>query len=287
LRRTLQLLDTLFGFYRSKVFALYVNLYAFVVELVFLCGVKLYHLSKIKVGAVSYLNTKPLLYGVKRSGLMDKIELIEAYPAKIAQMLLDDEIDVGLVPVAIMPKLKEAYIVTDFCIGAETAVASVCLFSEVPIEQIETVILDYQSRTSVNLAKVLLKEYWQKNVVFKEATDNFRDEISGTTAAVVIGDRAFEQRLISKFSYDLATAWIAHTSLPFVFAAWIANKSLHQDFIEAFSMANAYGIKHIDEVIAENNYDKYDLKKYYTENISYQLTESKRKGLALFLEKLR
>ena len=98
------------------------------VELVFLCGVKLYHLSKIKVGAVSYLNTKPLLYGVKRSGLMDKIELIEAYPAKIAQMLLDDEIDVGLVPVAIMPKLKEAYIVTDFCIGAETAVASVCLW---------------------------------------------------------------------------------------------------------------------------------------------------------------
>jgi chorismate dehydratase len=104
-------------------------------------------LKKIKVGAVSYLNTKPLLYGVKRSGLMDKIELIEEYPAKIAQMLLDNQIDVGLVPVAIIPKLKEAYIITDFCIGAEGEVASVCLFSEVPVEEIETVILDYQSRT--------------------------------------------------------------------------------------------------------------------------------------------
>jgi chorismate dehydratase len=148
------------------------------------------------------------------------------------------------------------------------------------------VILDYQSRTSVNLAKVLLKEYWQKAVIFKEATANFREEIKGTTAAVVIGDRAFEQRLISKYSYDLATAWIAHTGLPFVFAAWVANKPLHEDFVEAFSMANGYGIKHIDEVIAENTYDKYDLKKYYTENISYHLTKAKRKGLALFLEKL-
>ena len=256
------------------------------VQLVFLCGVKLYHLKKIKVGAVSYLNTKPLLYGVKRSGLMDKIELIEEYPAKIAQILLDDEIDIGLVPVAIIPLLKEAYIVTDFCIGAEGEVASVCLFSEVSIAQIETVILDYQSRTSVNLAKVLLKEYWQKEVIFKEATANFREEIKGTTAAVVIGDRAFEQRLVSTFSYDLAAAWKAFTGLPFVFAAWVANKPLNEDFIDAFSRANAYGIKHIDDVIAENLYDKYNLKKYYTENISYQLTKEKREGLKLFLSKL-
>lgn len=256
------------------------------VQLVFLCGVKLYHLKKIKVGAVSYLNTKPLLYGVKHSGLMDKIELIEEYPAKIAQMLLDDEIDIGLVPVAIIPLLKEAYIVTDFCIGAEGEVASVCLFSEVSIAQIETVILDYQSRTSVNLAKVLLKEYWQKEVIFKEATANFRDEIKGTTAAVVIGDRAFEQRLVSTYCYDLAAAWKTFTGLPFVFAAWVANKPLNEDFIDAFSRANAYGIKNIDDVIAENLYDKYNLKKYYTENISYQLTKEKREGLKLFLSKL-
>ena len=252
----------------------------------FLCGVKLYHLKKIKVGAVSYLNTKPLLYGIKRSGLMDKIELIEAYPAKIAQMLLDDSIDVGLVPVAIIPKLKEAHIITDFCIGAEGEVASVCLFSEVPIEQIETVILDYQSKTSVSLAKILLKEYWQKSVVFEEAILDFRDKIKGTTAAVVIGDRAFEQRLISPYIYDLAAAWKAFTGLPFVFAAWVANKPLDKDFIDAFNRANSYGIKNIDDVIAENTYSIYDLKKYFTKNISYSLTDEKRQGLQLFLSKL-
>jgi chorismate dehydratase len=236
------------------------------------------------VGAVSYLNTKPLLYGIKRSGLMDKIELIEDYPAKIAAMLLNDEVDVGLVPVAIIPKMKEHFIVTDFCIGAENEVASVCLFSEVPMNEIETVLLDYQSRTSVNLAKILLKYYWKKEVVFEDAKEDFREHITGTTAGIVIGDRALQQRKTSPYIYDLAAAWKDFTKLPFVFAVWIANKKLDEDFIDAFNMANAYGIKHIDEVLKENVFTDYDLKKYYTENISYELNEDKKRGLGKFLE---
>jgi len=127
----------------------------------FLCA-KLTELDKrIRVGAVSYLNTRPLLYGLKRSGLMDKIDLVEEYPSRIATMLVNDEIDVGLVPVVVIPLLKEAHIITDYCIGADGEVASVAVFSEVPLEQVRTVLLDYQSRTSVSLAKLLLKEYWQ------------------------------------------------------------------------------------------------------------------------------
>jgi chorismate dehydratase len=217
---------------------------------------------------------------------MDRIELIEDYPSKIAAMLLNDEIDVGLVPVAVIPKLKESFIITDYCIGAIREVASVALFSEVPIAQIETVLLDYQSRTSVNLAKVLLKEYWKKDVILQEATEDFRSNIKGSVAGVVIGDRALEQSNISPFMYDLATAWIEFTKLPFVFAAWVANKPLGEDFGDAFNRANAYGVKHIDEVVEEQGTQNYDLKKYYTQNISYELTVEKRKGLALFLEKL-
>jgi chorismate dehydratase len=242
--------------------------------------------KKIRVGAVSYLNTKPFLHGIKRSGLMDRIELIEDYPSKIAGMLLNDEIDVGLVPVAILPQMKESHIITDYCIGAEREVASVALFSEVPMDQIETVLLDYQSRTSVNLAKILFKEYWKKDVVLQDAKEDFRSDIKGNVAGIVIGDRALEQRKISPYMYDLAANWIAFTGLPFIFAAWIANKPLGEDFEDAFNRANAYGIKHINEVVAEQHYTSYDLKKYYTENISYHLTENKKKGLALFLEKL-
>ena len=119
-------------------------------------------MNKIKVGAVSYLNTKPLLYGFEQSGFMDSIELVQDFPARIAEMLLNDEIDIGLVPVAVIPENKAFHIVSDYCIGAINEVASVCLFSEVPIEKIETVILDYQSRTSVQLCIILLKHFWKK-----------------------------------------------------------------------------------------------------------------------------
>lgn len=211
------------------------------------------------------------------------MEILEEYPAKIAAMLLNDEIDVGLVPVAIIPELKEHHIISDYCIGAEQEVASVCLFSEVPLENIEKVILDYQSRTSVALARVLIEKYWKLSVVFEEAKENFREDIKGTTAAVVIGDRAFEQRKISTYKYDLANTWIEFTGLPFVFAAWVANKPLPKDFIYQFNEANKIGLENIDAVVAENFSPCYDLKKYFSENISYELTEEKRKGLEKFL----
>lgn len=245
-------------------------------------------LEKIKVGAVSYLNTKPLLYGIKRSEkLMQQLELMEEYPSKIADMLVEGTIDVGLVPVAIIPKLKEWYILPGYCIGAEGDVASVCLFSEVPVEKVDKILLDYQSRTSVNLCKVLLKHYWKKEVVLEDAGKDFRENIKGTTAGVIIGDRALEQRKISTYIYDLAGAWKAMTGLPFVFAAWIANKKLPDEFVALFNKANAVGLNDIDAVIAENPYSIYNLKTYYTENISYTLTDEKQEGLQEFLRLLK
>ncbi len=164
-------------------------------KMFFLCTSKIDELKKtIRVGAVSYLNTKPLMYAFAHGEKIEGMEIVEAYPAKVAAMLLNDEIDVGLVPVAIISKLPQHYIITDYCIGAESAVGSVCLFSDVPLQQIKKVILDYQSRTSVALARLLIEKFWKIDVVFEEAGENFREEIKGTTAAVVIGDRAFEQR---------------------------------------------------------------------------------------------
>jgi len=244
-------------------------------------------LGKIRVAAVSYLNTKPLLYGIERHPVRDEIELIVDYPAKIAQMLIDDKVDIGLIPVAATLKLKEWHTVSDYCIGANGPVASVCIFSEMPIDEIETVYLDYQSRTSVNLAKVLLKEYWKKDVVFLDAKgEDFRQKIVGSTAGVIIGDRALEQRQHSTYIYDLAEAWKLHTGLPFVFAAWIANKKLPPEFEQLFNEANSLGFEHIDEIVIQNPFDAFDLKKYYTYCIDYNLDEEKRKAMQLFLEKL-
>lgn len=250
----------------------------------YLCSAKLDELNKtIKVGAVSYLNTKPLIYGFTHGFEVDNMEMLEDYPANVAQMLLNDEIDVGLVPVAIIPTLKEHYIITDYCIGATGPVASVGIFSDVPINDVQKVLLDYQSNTSVALAKVLLKHYWKIFPELEEAKTDFRDHIKGTTAGVVIGDRAFEQRMQSPYIYDLAEAWIDMTGLPFVFAAWIANKKLPEDFIASFNEGNKIGLQNIDKIFDENKYDKYDLLKYFTTNISYILDEEKLRGLHRFL----
>lgn len=242
-------------------------------------------MKKIKVGAVSYLNTKPLLYGIEHSEeLMKQLELIKDYPSEIAKQLLDGDIDLGLVPVAVVPYLKEYFIITDYCIGADGNVASVCLFSDVELDNVEKILLDYQSRTSVALCKVLLKNYWKKNIILEDAKEDFTSHIKGATGAVLIGDRALKQRKKSKYIYDLSGEWKAFTGLPFVFAAWIANKPLPEKFIKLFNQKNAEGVNNIDVVLANISCDVYDLHMYYTENISYNLTAEKVKAMRLFLQ---
>ncbi len=145
---------------------------------------------KIRVGAVSYLNTKPLIYGFEQGMMKESVDLKIDFPSKIASMLLEDEIDVGLVPVAIIPEMKEHHIISDYCISCDGEVASVCLFSDVPLHKIEKILLDYQSRTSVELLKILIKQFWKINPVLEETTGEYQSKISGTTAALVIGDRA-------------------------------------------------------------------------------------------------
>lgn len=235
---------------------------------------------------MSYLNTKPLIYGFETGMMHDTTNLVFNYPANIAASLLKDEIDIGLVPVAILPEMKEYYIVSDYCISSNGEVASVCLFSDVPVSEIQTVLLDYQSRTSVELVQILLKEYWKVYPVFEEAGPDFREKINGTTAAVVIGDRAFEQKKKSRYSFDLGTAWKNMTGLPFVFAAWISNKPLDPAFITAFNAANEFGLQHIDEVVEQNPYSFFDLRQYYTRFIQYRLNADNRLGMSEFLKRV-
>ncbi len=239
---------------------------------------------KIRVAAVSYLNTKPLIYGFENGMMKDEVELITDFPASIADMLISDEVDVALVPVATIPMLKEHYIITDYCIGTEGEVASVCLFSDVPLDEIEIILLDYQSRSSVGLLKILLKEYWKITPKLIYAEAGYEGNIVGKTAGLVIGDRAFIQREKSKYIYDLGGAWLKMTGLPFVFAAWVANKKLSESFIADFNKTTSVGLQHLQEIIASNHYEHYDLAKYYEGNISFNLDGKKRSGMELYLE---
>ena len=242
---------------------------------------------KIRVGAVNYLNTKPLIYGFTHGEMKDEVDLVMEYPSKIAAMLANDEIDVGLVPVTIIPELKEHYIISDYCIGCDGEVGSVCLFSEVPLNKIEKILLDYQSRTSVDLLKILIKQYWKINPVLIATTEDYRKDIKDSTAGLMIGDRALEQRNVSAYKYDLGLEWKNFTGLPFVFAAWISNKKLPAEVITNFNAATGMGLEKINNIVASLQYDVYDLNEYYRRNLVYKLTDRLKNGMHEFLNMVK
>lgn len=240
--------------------------------------------SKIKVGAVSYLNTKPLLYGIENSIVYNDIELSTDYPSLLAAKLSSGEIDMALLPVAAIPFVKNAQIVGDYGIAADGKVASVALFSSVPISDVKRVYLDYQSRTSVKLTEVLFKNHWKKNIEYIDAPENYIGNIQDSTAGVIIGDRALEHLKMFPYVYDLSEEWKQFSGLPFVFAVWVANKKLPDEFIKSFNEANAYGIDNTDIVVQQNNFKHFDLHEYYTKYIHYRIDEEKKKGMNKFLE---
>lgn len=225
-----------------------------------------------------------MLYGIERSKIMDDIILSVEYPAALAQKLKEGSLDIALLPVAAFNDIERARFVGDYGIAADGDVASVCLFSQVPIEKVEKVYLDYQSRTSVKLAEILLKKHWKKKVELLHAPENYIEYINNTTAGVIIGDRALKQLDNFSYIYDLAKEWKDFTGLPFVFAAWITNKELPKEFIDNFNEANANGLHNLDAVVAENPFPYFNLKEYYTKHIHYALDEEKKKGLAMFLK---
>lgn len=242
--------------------------------------------EKVNVIAVNYLNAKPLIKGIVQHPILNDIVLTTEYPAKAAQMLIDNKADVGLIPVAALPQIPQGRIIGNYGIAADGSVASVCIFSQVPLEQITHVYLDYQSKTSIKLAQILLKKHFKKDVGYIPATEDYIQNIKGTVAGVIIGDRALEQLSNFEYVYDLAKEWKTFTGLPFVFAAWIANKELPQAFVDSFDRANQYGLQFIDNVVAENTFPFYDLKKYYEKDILFELTPDCKAGLSLYLKYL-
>lgn len=242
-------------------------------------------MDKIRISAVSYLNTKPFIYGLFRSDLADKIELSLDIPSVCAEKLKSGAADLALTPVAIIPELAQAYLASDYCIGAQGAVHTVCVFSEVPLERIERLYLDFHSRTSAALTKVLCSEYWHIQPEFLPAAEGFEKKIKGDTAGLIIGDRTFEKHKQFPYVYDLGEAWIDWTGLPFVFAAWISARPLPDTFKKSFNAALAAGIQRIPELVKVlPTLPGIDLETYFSKRISYRLDDAKWIGLNQFLE---
>lgn len=232
-------------------------------------------LNKIKVSAVSYMNTIPFMRGIEaHPELLDYAEIGTDIPSVCAQKLIEGKVDLGLVPVAALLAMPDYHIIGDYCIGSVGAVDSVFIFSKKPIEEINTLRLDSHSRTSNNLARVLLKNYWQVPVTLVEGEAD---------AYVLIGDRTFGKTAVEPYAYDLGEAWMNFTGLPFAYAVWAANKELSPTFIELFNKALKTGVEGRKTYMHDiPKVDNFDIQRYLMESIDYDLTAEKRKAIQLF-----
>lgn len=236
-------------------------------------------MNKIKISAVAYTNTKAFIYGLQHSNIINKIDLILDIPSDCADKVINGQVDVGLMPVASIPLVPNANIISDYCIGGDGTVNSVFIFSNVPVEDIKTLRLDYHSKTSNNLAKVLLQFYWKHEVQF---ITNVNED---TDAIVLIGDRTLGKKDDYAFAYDMGEAWKKFTGLPFMYAAWVANKELSQAFKNEFNEALKFGLDHRNEVLKElPKIDNFDLEDYLFHKLQFEVTDDRIKAMNLFLD---
>jgi len=215
---------------------------------------------------------------------MEKLDIIEANPSDCAELIMKGAVDIALIPVASIPNVPSANIISNYCIGATGKVGSVCLYSECDIDEIETVMLDYQSRASVALCQILFRDYWKKEVEFIPTSAGYINNIKGKTAGLVIGDRSFALNDKMPYCYDLSEAWMAHKKLPFVFACWVSCVSLSTDFLAAFDKAMDLGISQIEALSKklQPQFPLQDVLEYFSQKIDYRLDEAKRIALQTF-----
>jgi chorismate dehydratase len=245
--------------------------------------------DKIRVSAVKYANTYPFIYGLTESGFDKKILLSTDHPAECAAKLSDDQVDIGLIPVAALPLIKEYHIITDYCLGAYGKVRTVLLLSNSPLNEIKSINLDYRSKSSITLARILAKDFWKQEFKWNNTAAGFDFiNIEKDSGIVLIGDQCVEYETRFTYKIDLAEEWYRFTGLPFAFACWTSNKKLDKDFLYDFNNALALGVNNIPGVVAK--YGKTgiirenDLMIYLTEYMDFKLNDDKRKAIKLFLE---
>lgn len=243
---------------------------------------------RTRVSIINYSNTIPFTYGLLNSkDLQPLAEFSYGYPAQVAEMLCHNQVDVSIISVGAIPSIPNAHIISNYCISATNQVDSVLLCSNRPIDQIETIVLDYQSRTTNILVQILARYAWNVTPKFIMGTAGYETE-ANDFAKVIIGDRALNNASQFSYVYDLANEWNKTFHLPFVFAAWVANKRLSKDFLTEFENACQFGIEHIEDAISFVGKEfSFDIRNYLYHSVEYELSDEKRSSMELYFEKAK
>jgi chorismate dehydratase len=245
-------------------------------------------MSPIRLGAVSYLNTKPLVHG-----LADRPDLFSVrydVPSQCAALLHEGRIDLGLIP-AIEYLRGDYRIVPGVAIGSDGPVSSVAVFSRVPVEAITTLAIDISSRTSVALTRILCARQWGISPRLSPAEPDMRPMLARADAALIIGDPALEIDAASEglIKIDLGDEWKRLTGLPFVYAMWCGRDgACGPEHVAELNAARARGTAAVADIArAEgrgNSVREQRALRYLSDNLKYGFGEPEIAGLRRFHE---
>ncbi|TWU56216.1 menaquinone biosynthetic enzyme MqnA/MqnD family protein [Rubripirellula reticaptiva] len=244
----------------------------------------------LRLGAVSYLNTKPLIHTLAEQ-LGSKGTLSVDLPSRLASDLAAGRLDVALIPSVEYFRGQGYQIVSDAAIGCRGPVWSVRLLSRVPVPEIRTLALDEGSRTSAAMVQVLLHEmHGLRPSTVPMEIDQTVDDVDAD-AILMIGDRAMHPASgVYHEIWDLGDRWCRWTELPFVFAMWVARPGVEVTGLsEILESSRDVGIEHFESIAAAHaathGLTKEDLHRYFAENLHFQLGPGERRGLESFRQR--
>jgi len=241
--------------------------------------------GNIKIGVVPYMNAKPLIYGLEQK--KNSVELHYAVPALLPQMLIDDYVDVAMIPSIEYFRKGSLAIIPEIAITSQQAVESVKIFSKVPLKDIKTVALDKNSLTSRTLTKIILSKRYHISPGYTHWNNRYDISSTECDAVLLIGDNAMKVTKDRYESLDLGQAWYEYTWLPFVYAVWAVKhgRKIH-GLNKLLKSAKENGV-HMAKLLARDESIRLGLSqetcyRYLTESISYDFGENEIKGLSTF-----
>lgn len=240
-----------------------------------------------RISASSYSNTAPLVWSFLYGSMRGSVELIlDNAPARSAELLLQDRVDAALVPVIAYQMIDDVRLISDVCVGAKQRVRSVCLVTKgEDLSDVKSVALDVSSKTSVVLTKIIFREFLGFEPEWIDAEPDIDAMLATLDAALLIGDPALMIDESKYKKFDLAELWHQHTGFGFVFAMWMTRRETCEIDLAA---ARDEGFAHAEDIAAnyaaEIGLSRDEMKSYLTENISYSINDSMRRGMELYFE---
>ena len=247
-------------------------------------------MSGIRVGAVQYLNARPLVYGLEKQTNLFSINF--DVPSKCARQLREGNVDLGLIPSIEYLRRPDYRIVPEIAVASKGQVASVALFTSRPTHAIRSIAVDSSSKTAFALLRILCAQWFEIEPKLHIMAPDLDSMLKRCDAALLIGDTALfteHETVVDLDKVDLGEEWTAMCGLPFVWAFWVGrNDVLTPDHVNALLTARDSGVQSLDAIVKSQNLaneDQVDIARAYLENnVYFSLLDDELSGLRRFYE---